>query len=134
MQDRPTMRELLDVVQRFLDEEIVPATQGRRQFLARVAANTLRLIDRELESEETHQDGEWSRLEAILGQEPRPATREATRAAIVRRNSELCELIRGGAVDQPGPGRERLMAHVRQTVRDKLLVTNLGYLRADGEL
>ena len=53
MQDRPTVHELLDALGRFLDEEIVPATDGRRQFLARVAANVARMVDRELAAEET---------------------------------------------------------------------------------
>ena len=65
MQDRPTVHELLDALGRFLDEEIVPATDGRRQFLARVAANVARMVDRELAAEDTQLVEEWSRLQTL---------------------------------------------------------------------
>lgn len=121
------MHELLDAVQRFLDTEIVPATEGRRQFLARVAANVVRMVDRELATREEHLPAEWERLNDLLGPEERPADLEALRAAIARRTAALCEQIRNGEADS-GPYRERLVAHVRVTVREKLLVTNRAYL------
>ncbi len=52
MQDRPTYDELLAAVERFLSQEIVPNTEGARRFHARVAANVLGIVRRELEREE----------------------------------------------------------------------------------
>lgn len=127
MQDRPSAIELLKAVERFLDEEIVPNTQGTRQFHARVAANVMRILAREWEREEAQLDAEWAGLDELLGPEPRPSSREALRAAIGRRTAELCERIRAGEADE-GPFRDRVVAHVRQTVRDKLLVNNPGWL------
>ena len=49
MQDRPTADELLAAIERFLEEEIVPNTPGSRGFHARVAANSIRILRRELE-------------------------------------------------------------------------------------
>ncbi|KKK50539.1 hypothetical protein LCGC14_3124020, partial [marine sediment metagenome] len=48
MQDRPTYDELLAAVERFLSQEIVPNTEGARRFHARVAANVLGIVRREL--------------------------------------------------------------------------------------
>jgi hypothetical protein len=123
MQDRPTAHELLTAVRRFLEEEVVPHTDGRRQFLARVAANTLAIVEREIALEEEHLQREWQGLQALLGPEETPPTRAALRAAVRHRTEELCARIRAGAADE-GPWAEAVIAHVRATVRDKLSVTN----------
>ncbi len=128
MQDRPSQHEILDAVQRFLDDEVVPATEGRTQFLVRVAANLLRTLDRELALEEDQLAREWQGLDELLGAEPPPAGREALREAVRRRTAALCERIRAGAADE-GEERARIVAHVRESVRDKLVVTNPGLLR-----
>lgn len=134
MQDRPTIHELLRSVERFLRDDVVPATEGRRQFLARVAANAIGLVERELQGEAEHAAREWSGLDGLLGAEPMPAGRDALAAAVRARNDALCARIRAGAYDAASPDRTRLLAHVRATVRDKLLVTNRAYLEADGDL
>jgi hypothetical protein len=125
MQDRPTYDELLAAVERFLDEQIVPHVEGARGFHARVAANVIRTVRRELEREEEALDREWAGLDALLDAAPRPPTRPALRAALAQRNEELCRRIREGAVDRAVTG------HVRATVRDKLLVTNPAWLGED---
>ncbi|MCH7630069.1 MAG: hypothetical protein IH997_15375 [Proteobacteria bacterium] len=67
MQDRPTYDELLAAVEQFLDTEIVPNVPGSRGFHARVAANAIRIVRRELSNEEERLAAEWSGLDAILG-------------------------------------------------------------------
>jgi hypothetical protein len=127
MQDRPTYDELLTALARFLDEEIVAHAEGARRFHARVAANTVRILRRELEQAEEQLDREWAGLDALLGGATRPATLRALRNALGARSAELCERIRAGDADG-GPFRDAVLAHVRQTVRDKLLVTNPAWL------
>ncbi|MEY4951022.1 MAG: hypothetical protein RL698_3233 [Pseudomonadota bacterium] len=138
MQDRPTVHELLDALGRFLDEEIVPATDGRRQFLARVAANVARMVDRELAAEETQLVEEWSRLQTLHAvatgsppSDPKPGDREALRTAIAGATGELCRRIRAGEVDAGGGLRAAVLDHLRRTVRDKLVVSNPSWLEAD---
>jgi aminoglycoside phosphotransferase (APT) family kinase protein len=46
---RPTASELLDAVQEFLTDQVMPATTGQLSFHARVAANVLGIVARELE-------------------------------------------------------------------------------------
>ncbi|HEY8516933.1 MAG TPA: DUF6285 domain-containing protein [Candidatus Binatia bacterium] len=131
MQDRPTIDELLSAVRRFLADEVVPATEGRLQFLARVAANAVDLVRRELASETAHAEREWRGLDGLLGAEPMPRGRDELAAAVRRRNEALCEKIRAGAYDADGPERTALLAHLRTVVHDKLEVTNRAYLEAD---
>jgi aminoglycoside phosphotransferase (APT) family kinase protein len=45
---RPTARELLDAVHEFLTNDVMPGTQGRLSFHARVAANVVAIVQREL--------------------------------------------------------------------------------------
>jgi aminoglycoside phosphotransferase (APT) family kinase protein len=47
---RPTASELLDAVRGYLYEQVMPATTGQLSFHARVAANVLAIVARELEA------------------------------------------------------------------------------------
>jgi Domain of unknown function (DUF6285) len=128
VQDRPTLTELLQAVTHFLDEEAVPHLTGSRQFYCRVAANVLRTVMRELESEENQLANEWARLDALLPPKERPSAREALKQAIRQRTEELCQRIRQGEADA-GPYRERVLAHVRESVREKLVVSNPAWIK-----
>ncbi|HEX7993772.1 MAG TPA: DUF6285 domain-containing protein, partial [Streptosporangiaceae bacterium] len=46
---RPTASELLDAVRSYLTDQVMPATSGQVAFHARVAANVLAIVARELE-------------------------------------------------------------------------------------
>ncbi len=131
MQDRPTYDELLAAIEGFLDSEIVPNVPGARGFHARVAANAIRIIRRELELEEQQLAAEWSGLDGLLGAAPAAAGRDALREGLRSRNSELCHRIREGAADEGDFGR-RVFEHVRRTVVDKLRVSNPELLQRSG--
>jgi hypothetical protein len=102
-------------------------SEGARRFHARVAANSLRIIRRELAREDEQLAAEWEGLDALLGAAHRPAGRAALREAIRERNAVLCERIAAGDADSGG-WRESVLGHVRRTVRDKLRVTNPDWL------
>ncbi|MGH8978811.1 MAG: phosphotransferase [Acidimicrobiia bacterium] len=60
---RPTAREILDAVRRYLTEDVMPGTTGRLSFHARVAANMLAIVERELAQPESSYRGEdWASL------------------------------------------------------------------------
>jgi hypothetical protein len=120
--DRPTATELLRAVERFLQRDVVPALQGPGRFHARVAANVVAIVAREIETEEAHLGGEWERLGAVLGESgERPAARETLREGVRARSEALAARIRAGDADS-GPWRDEVIAHLRQTVADKLEV------------
>ncbi len=123
MQDRPTYDELLAAIERFLDEEIVPNVEGARGFHARVAANAIRTVRRELASEGGHLASEWEGLDGLLGPAEPPEGRAALREALIARNEELCECIRSGDADS-GAFAMQVRDHVQRTVRDKLSVSD----------
>jgi len=123
MQDRPTVAELLDAVRGFLEHDAVGALEGPAKFHARVAANVLAIVARELDTEREQLTAEWQRLDSLLGQQPMPADLAERRSALRARTGELCDRIQQGEADG-GPFRDALLAHVRATVREKLIVAN----------
>ena len=130
MQDRPGATELLEAVRAFLEEEVVPALDGPRQFHARVAANVLVIVGRELAGEEASLLAEWRRLAGLLGRASEPPPRlEALRGAVRERTAALAERIRRGEADAE-PFRAAVRAHVRATVEDKLRVANPRFVRS----
>lgn len=131
MQDRPTYDELLEAIETFLDKEIVPNVPGSRGFHARVAANALRIVRRELEQREGQLVAEWQGLDALLGAAERPATLAALADSIRERNRVLAERIRAGGADT-GAFAAQVREHVHRTVADKLGVSDPGLLERSG--
>ncbi len=123
MNDRPTAVELLGAVRRFLEREVVPALEGPRRYHARVAANVVGVVAREIEVEEQQLGAEWERLGRLLGREEpppaSPASRDALRSSVRAGTEEIARRIRAGEADS-GPWRDALIVHLRATVADKL--------------
>ncbi|MBV9936501.1 MAG: phosphotransferase family protein [Actinobacteria bacterium] len=60
---RPTAREILDAVRGYLTEDVMPGTSGRLSFHARVAANMLAIVERELAQDTPpHAGDDWASL------------------------------------------------------------------------
>ena len=142
MQDRPTAIELLAAIEDYLADDVLPALEGARRFQTRVALNALRIVRREIEHADAHLASEWAGLrdlrDALSGTSPdehRPpedaASRDgdpaALRAAVRAQTEDLCARIRGGEADA-APARDRVLAHVRASVRRKLEVSNPDWL------
>lgn len=128
MQDRPSAAELLEAIQHFLEADVVPNLDGTKKFHARVAANVLSILRRELASEDEQLAYEWQSLGALLGtSDPAPTDRAQLRSQLRKRTRTLCERIRAGDADQ-GDWRDAVLRHVRRTVEDKLTVANPKYL------
>ncbi len=122
MNDRPSAEELLRAVHRFLNDDVVPALSGPARYHARVAANVVAIVAREIETEESHLRGEWQRLGRLLSLDGEPpADRVGVRAGVTERSRELARRIRAGDADS-GSWRDQVMAHLRHTVDDKLEV------------
>ena len=128
MQDRPTARELLAAVREFLEADVVEELEGVKRFHARVAANVLAIVEREIASEEQILLAEWSRLARVLEIAGTPPARlDELRASVRGLTETLVGRIRRGEADREPFGRV-VREHVRETVREKLRVANPRYL------
>ena len=107
--DMPRMDELVVSVRDFLRADVMNATQGRANFLARVAANSLDIVLRELALGETHRRNEQMRLSALLGTN---GDLEALRWRLVR-------ALRDGSMPLDRPG---LAEHLRLTVVNQVAI------------
>lgn len=115
LHDRPSAAELVAAVREYLERDVMPATEGRVSFHARVAANVLGMVERELAVGAAQDVDEHRRLVELLG-------REGTVRALT---VELARGIRAGEWDVR---RAEVLDHVRATVRAKLEVANPVYL------
>lgn len=108
--DRPTASELLESIREWLERDVLASVEGRLQFHARVAINSMNIVLRELE----------------LG-----AAQESTHASVladlhVASDAELAARIRDGKHDHE---LMQLLAVLKPVVEDKVRVANPTYLR-----
>ena len=131
MQDRPTSIELLEAAADFVDREIVPAIEGARQFQARVVANVMRIVAREIQQEDPAARIEVKALARLLGRDaPHLHSLDDLRKASASMGEELSARIRAGDADS-GSWRAEVLSVVRQSVEDKLRIANPRYLEKD---
>jgi hypothetical protein len=131
MQDRPTSIELLEAAADFVDREIVPAIEGARQFQARVVANVMRIVAREIQNEDPAVRIEVKALARLLGRDaPHLHSLDDLRKASASMGEDLSARIRAGDADS-GSWRAEVLSVVRQSVEDKLRIANPRYLEKD---
>jgi hypothetical protein len=117
MQDRPTPEELLEAAITFLRDHVVPGhASSQVAFHARVAANALDIVRREMALAPAAQVLEHAALAKLLGADPGHDT--------ARLNGMLCERIASGALDIDTPG---LVACLWLLTLDKLAVDQPTY-------
>src|SRR5437867_13055110 len=97
MMDQPSIRELVDAVREFLETKAMLELKGHTAFHARVAANALGIVSRQLEGSAAADAAELHRLQELLGGD----------GSLEELNRMLCEAIRSGAVDTVSPGLQR---------------------------
>ena len=114
MQDAPNIQELIKAVRSFLEEKAMPELKGHTAFHARVAANALAIVEREMELGPAVETDERQRLMTLLKFDG--STEEM--------NVKLAELIRSGDMDLETPG---LKDHLWQTTKDKLAIDQPKY-------
>lgn len=105
----PTINELVEAVREFLAEEVMPGTDGRLSFQARVARNVLATVERELELGPDQDLAHAGRL-AALG---------------VADDAELAAAIRRGDMDERW---DEVRAAVAERVEDRLRIANPRWL------
>ena len=114
MQDQPDALAVLQAVTHFLREEAIPQLSGRLAFDARVAANALDIVERELRLGPNSDSRELASLRHLLGE-------DGTLAVL---NQRLCTAIATGRMDLNTPG---LAEHLWQTTLAKLAIDQPNY-------
>ncbi|SPD63227.1 conserved protein of unknown function [Cupriavidus taiwanensis] len=114
MQDTPDAAGLIDAVTAFLRDTAIPNLGGRAAFDARVAANVLDIVARELRLAPAALAAEQERLRALLG----------TDGTLAELNQRLCEAIASGRFEAATPG---LAGHLWAVTLAKLAVDQPGY-------
>ena len=128
MQDRPGRKEFIRGIYHFLETDVVPALEEPLRFHTRVAANVLKIIERELDLEADHLSAELRGLKALLSKASASFdSSEEMREEILKLNEALCERIRAGEADE-GPWADRVMDHVKHTLVQKLEIANPGMI------
>jgi hypothetical protein len=114
MMDQPSIAELVEAVREFLETRVMPELKGHTAFHARVAANALGIVARQLQQGAVADADEKKRLAALIGHD----------GTLEELNRELCKKLREGALDLQTPG---LAAHLEKTTRDKVAIDQPNY-------
>jgi Domain of unknown function (DUF6285) len=101
MMDQPSSLELVTAVREFIEKHAMPELQGRTAFHARVAANALAIVMRELEQGPKANTEEAERLKKLLG--------------------------RGGTLDGLAVDDPALATHLTQTTLAKVAIDQPNY-------
>lgn len=114
MPEQPTVDEILATVAGFLRETAVPQLPGHAGFHARVAANAIDLVRRELALRPSLDAGEHDRLRTLLRHD----------GSLETLTGKLCDAIASGnlAIDDPA-----LLDHLWQTTMGKLAIDQPAY-------
>ena len=123
MQDEPNSTALLAAVIRFLRDSAAPLLPPREAFDARVAANALELVQRDLALGAASAAAEHERLVALLGRE----------GSLPELNAALSERLSIGGPDAVTPA---IKAHLWASTLEKLAIDQprySAYLRALAE-
>jgi hypothetical protein len=112
--DRPSAAQLVAAVRDFLERVAQPELRGHSAFHARVAANALAIVERELALGAEQDAAERERLSALLGGD----------GPLEAQNRALCREIRAGRIGLDTSG---LLDHLRATTLAKLAVDQPSY-------
>jgi len=114
MQDQPSAAALVAAIAEFIRGQALPQLDAHAAYHARVAANALDIVRRELELAPAAAAAEQARLAALL-------CRDDTLDAL---NGSLSAAIETGAMDATTPG---LAQHLWATTLDKLAIDQPNY-------
>jgi hypothetical protein len=114
MQDQPHPDEILAAIAAFLRDTVIPKTDTHTAFQARVAANAVDLVRRQLKLGIPGEAAELKRLQALLGHS----------GTLPELNAELADSLASGARGLAIPG---VSAHLRATTLEKLSIDQPNY-------
>jgi DNA-binding response OmpR family regulator len=114
MQDQPSPDEILAAIAAFLRDTVIPKSDSHTAFQARVAANAVDLVRRQLEFSTAGEAAELERLQTLLGRA----------GTLPELNSALAEALASGA---KGLSTAGVSEHLRATTLEKLQIDQPNY-------
>ncbi|WAH55412.1 DUF6285 domain-containing protein [Pseudomonas silvicola] len=121
MRRRPDGADLLAAAQRLLRGKLLEALGDAHKHDGLMIANAMAVAARQLEAGDTPALREHiSLLELLGGTHPHPLS-------LAEGSRELGRRLRAGAADPGQPGREALLAHLRDVTRQQVLESNPKY-------
>ena len=118
MIEHPKAEELVEAVARWIDS-VRPQLAPRDAFLARVAANALSVVRRELVQGAAAEAAATERLSALLGKD----------GSLAELNADLCARLREGAMDRDTPG---LLAALKANIAEQIAIDQPNYAPEPG--
>lgn len=113
MIENPRADELVEAVARWIDS-VRPGLSPRDAFLARVAANVLSVVKRELTLGPPAEAAATARLAGLLGHG----------GSLAELNAELCAKLRDGQMDRDTPG---LLAALKANIVEQIAIDQPNY-------
>lgn len=123
VQPRPTAAELLAIVAEVLERDIVPALDGPVQHHARVAANLVAIVERELRLAPGAAINELAAVDSLL---------QTDLADLDEARARLATALRGGMADDPEVAT-KVWDVLMKVARDDLSISKPGHDSWDGE-
>ena len=122
MQDRPTQAEVLATLAGYLEDELMPALDGPLSYRTRVAANLLRILEREARLGDASLARERDLIAQVLDLDPRALPAAPLAEHVLELNRRLAAAIEAGAVEHA-----RAWPALMEIARAKLAIIRPGY-------
>jgi hypothetical protein len=119
-QDRgiPTTVELVEAVRRYLQDEVLPQTDGKLGFHARVAANVLAGVGRAIEDDGAYARAHAERLAGLGAKDDEDLARAIRDGDLDGRIAEVVAALRASTAQQVAITNPRYLADEDATLRD----------------
>lgn len=131
MLDSPTPVEILEVVAAMIRDQLVPQLPPEAVFHARVAANAIDLVRRQLQTGDALEAASLARLQQLLGQQLLGQQLLGHQGDVAALERELCERIRSGSLTTDSPG---LIDHLMACTLAKMSIDQPSYASYRREL
>ena len=122
MQDRPTATELLATLAEYLEDELMPALDGPLGYRTRVAANLLRVLEREQSLGTAALQRERALLCGLLGADPDAPQPGSLAEQVADLNRQVASAIGDDRIDH-----EQAWGALMEISRAKIAIIRPGY-------
>jgi uncharacterized protein DUF6285 len=128
MNNLPGGADLLSIARDTLLSELLPLASGDARYALLMVANAIAIASREAEAGDAPARSALTRLEKLYGETRSGAALEPALAELERR---LAHDIRAGVFDTHDDRQRALLAHLRESVLERLRISNPKSLKSE---